>query len=185
MPPAAPDTNETPEGWRTVRASCPISGRRRTAALADRGLDAADPGRQGDDAGPALLLQARGRFDDDRRQRRVRRRAGFRARLCAGPLHRRAVRPNCATSCSSGSGRTRRARSPKTCSRRLHQLSLRFHLGRRTGAVTKVVERGTKSIDIMLYFLLFNLAPTHHRTERGGGDLLPQFRHRPGRRDGR
>jgi len=43
---------------------------------------------------------------------------------------------------------------------RLHQLSLRFHLGRRTGHVTKVVERGTKSIDIMLYFLLFNLAPT-------------------------
>jgi ATP-binding cassette subfamily B protein len=42
----------------------------------------------------------------------------------------------------------------------LHQLSLRFHLERRTGAVTKVVERGTKSIDIMLYFLLFNLAPT-------------------------
>jgi len=43
---------------------------------------------------------------------------------------------------------------------RLHQLSLRFHLGRRTGNVTKVVERGTKSIDFMLYFLLFNLAPT-------------------------
>ncbi len=42
----------------------------------------------------------------------------------------------------------------------LHQLSLRFHLSRRTGAVTKVIERGTKSIDIMLYFLLFNIAPT-------------------------
>jgi len=42
----------------------------------------------------------------------------------------------------------------------LHQLSLRFHLERRTGAVTKVVERGTKSIDTMLYFLLFNIAPT-------------------------
>jgi ATP-binding cassette, subfamily B, heavy metal transporter len=42
----------------------------------------------------------------------------------------------------------------------LHQLSLRFHLARRTGAVTKVIERGTKSIDMMLYFLLFNLAPT-------------------------
>ncbi|MFC7536186.1 ABCB family ABC transporter ATP-binding protein/permease [Sphingomonas sp. GCM10030256] len=42
----------------------------------------------------------------------------------------------------------------------LHQLSLRFHLERRTGAVTKVIERGSKSIDIMLYFLLFNLAPT-------------------------
>ncbi|HWI86974.1 MAG TPA: ABC transporter ATP-binding protein/permease [Sphingomonas sp.] len=42
----------------------------------------------------------------------------------------------------------------------LHRLSLRFHLERRTGAVTKVIERGTKSIDTMLYFLLFNIAPT-------------------------
>ena len=44
--------------------------------------------------------------------------------------------------------------------RHLHSLSLRFHLERRTGAVTKVIERGTKSIDVMLYFLLFNIAPT-------------------------
>jgi len=44
--------------------------------------------------------------------------------------------------------------------RHLHGLSLRFHLERRTGAVTKVIERGTKSIDTMLYFLLFNIAPT-------------------------
>ena len=44
--------------------------------------------------------------------------------------------------------------------RHLHNLSLSFHLERRTGAVTKVVERGTKSIDTMLYFLLFNIAPT-------------------------
>jgi ATP-binding cassette subfamily B protein len=43
---------------------------------------------------------------------------------------------------------------------RLHELSLRFHLGRRTGEVTKTIERGTKSIDAMLYFLLFNIAPT-------------------------
>jgi ATP-binding cassette subfamily B protein len=43
---------------------------------------------------------------------------------------------------------------------RLHQLSLRFHLARRTGEVTKVIERGTKSIDTMLYFMLFNIAPT-------------------------
>jgi ATP-binding cassette, subfamily B, heavy metal transporter len=42
----------------------------------------------------------------------------------------------------------------------LHKLSLRFHLSRRTGAVTKIIERGTKSIDIMLYFMLFNIAPT-------------------------
>ncbi|WP_341712136.1 ABC transporter ATP-binding protein/permease [Erythrobacter sp.] len=43
---------------------------------------------------------------------------------------------------------------------RLHQLSLRFHLSRRTGEVTKTIDRGTKSIDVMLYFLLFNIAPT-------------------------
>src|SRR3954471_21978106 len=44
--------------------------------------------------------------------------------------------------------------------RHIHDLSLRFHLERRTGALTKIVERGTKSIDMMLYFLLFNIAPT-------------------------
>jgi len=43
---------------------------------------------------------------------------------------------------------------------RLHRLSLRFHLARRTGEVTKTIDRGTKSIDVMLYFLLFNVAPT-------------------------
>jgi len=44
--------------------------------------------------------------------------------------------------------------------RHIHSLSLRFHLERRTGSLTKIVERGTKSIDMMLYFLLFNIAPT-------------------------
>ncbi|MEO7240148.1 MAG: ABC transporter ATP-binding protein/permease [Sphingomicrobium sp.] len=44
--------------------------------------------------------------------------------------------------------------------RHVHRLSLRFHLERRTGSLTKIVERGTKSIDMMLYFLLFNIAPT-------------------------
>jgi ATP-binding cassette subfamily B protein len=44
--------------------------------------------------------------------------------------------------------------------RHIHDLSLRFHLNRQTGALTKIVERGTKSIDTMLYFLLFNIGPT-------------------------
>ncbi|HET7709255.1 MAG TPA: ABC transporter ATP-binding protein/permease [Sphingomicrobium sp.] len=44
--------------------------------------------------------------------------------------------------------------------RHIHELSLRFHLERRTGSLSKIVERGTKSIDMMLYFLLFNIAPT-------------------------
>ncbi len=44
--------------------------------------------------------------------------------------------------------------------RHLHNLSLRFHLNRKTGGVTRVIERGTSTIDTMLYFLLFNIAPT-------------------------
>ena len=47
-----------------------------------------------------------------------------------------------------------------TVFRHVHNLSLRFHLERRTGSLTKIVERGTKSIDMMLYFILFNIAPT-------------------------
>ncbi|MBB4631790.1 ABCB family ABC transporter ATP-binding protein/permease [Sphingosinicella soli] len=43
---------------------------------------------------------------------------------------------------------------------RIHDLSLRFHLERRTGALTRIIERGTKSVDTMLYFLAFNIAPT-------------------------
>src|SRR4029078_8339558 len=43
--------------------------------------------------------------------------------------------------------------------RHVHDPPLRFHLERRAGSLTKIVERGTKSIDMMLYFLLFNLAP--------------------------
>src|SRR4051795_9788291 len=47
-----------------------------------------------------------------------------------------------------------------TVFRHVHDLSLRFHLERRTGSLTKIVERGTKSIDMMLYFILFNIVPT-------------------------
>ncbi len=42
----------------------------------------------------------------------------------------------------------------------LHKLSLRYHLERRTGGLSRIMERGIKSIDTMLYFLLFNIVPT-------------------------
>lgn len=42
----------------------------------------------------------------------------------------------------------------------LHALSLRFHLDRRTGAVSRAIERGTKGIDFLLAFMLFNVLPT-------------------------
>ena len=57
-------------------------------------------------------------------------------------------------------GQTATATLAQDVFNRLHRLSLRFHLSRRTGEVTKTIERGTKSIDTMLYFLLFNIAPT-------------------------
>ncbi len=44
--------------------------------------------------------------------------------------------------------------------RHLHALSLRFHLERRTGGLSRVIERGTKAIDLLLRFSLFNIIPT-------------------------
>ncbi len=42
----------------------------------------------------------------------------------------------------------------------LHNLSLQFHLERRTGGLSRVIERGTKGIDTILRYLLFNSVPT-------------------------
>ncbi len=44
--------------------------------------------------------------------------------------------------------------------RHLHRLSLAFHLTRQTGRVSRAVERGTKGIEFLLRFTLFNVAPT-------------------------
>ena len=44
--------------------------------------------------------------------------------------------------------------------RHLHALSLRYHLQRRTGALARIVERGTKGIEVILRFSLFNSIPT-------------------------
>ncbi|WP_018631477.1 ABCB family ABC transporter ATP-binding protein/permease [Neomegalonema perideroedes] len=41
----------------------------------------------------------------------------------------------------------------------LHQLSLRFHLQRKTGALSRIIDRGVKGVDFLLRFLVFNLAP--------------------------
>ena len=44
--------------------------------------------------------------------------------------------------------------------RHLHALSLRFHLSRRTGGLSRVIERGVKAIEFLLRFTLFNVGPT-------------------------
>ena len=42
----------------------------------------------------------------------------------------------------------------------LHALSLRFHLERQTGGVSRDIERGSRGISYLLNFMLFNILPT-------------------------
>ncbi|XP_033222968.1 ATP-binding cassette sub-family B member 6, mitochondrial [Belonocnema kinseyi] len=44
--------------------------------------------------------------------------------------------------------------------RHLHTLSLRWHLGRKTGEVLRVMDRGTDSINNLLNYILFSILPT-------------------------
>ena len=44
--------------------------------------------------------------------------------------------------------------------RHLHKLSLRFHLDRQTGGLSRAIERGTKGIEFVLRMMTFNLIPT-------------------------
>ena len=42
----------------------------------------------------------------------------------------------------------------------MHQLSLRFHLERRTGGLSRIIERGTKGIETIVRFTILNSIPT-------------------------
>ncbi len=42
----------------------------------------------------------------------------------------------------------------------LHRLALRFHLERQTGGVSRAVQRGTRGIESLLSYMLFNILPT-------------------------
>jgi ABC-type transport system involved in Fe-S cluster assembly fused permease/ATPase subunit len=44
--------------------------------------------------------------------------------------------------------------------RHMHALSLRFHLDRQTGGLSRVIERGTRGITFVLDFMLFSIVPT-------------------------
>jgi ATP-binding cassette, subfamily B, heavy metal transporter len=43
--------------------------------------------------------------------------------------------------------------------RHLHALSLRFHLGRQTGGVSRDIERGTRGISTLMSYMLFSIIP--------------------------
>ena len=42
----------------------------------------------------------------------------------------------------------------------MHELSLRFHLERRTGGLSRIIERGTKGIETIVRYTMLSMAPT-------------------------
>ena len=41
----------------------------------------------------------------------------------------------------------------------IHKLSLRYHISRKTGALSRIIERGVKGLEFLLRFLLFSIGP--------------------------
>lgn len=57
----------------------------------------------------------------------------------------------------------------------LHRLSLRFHLERQTGGMSRDIDRGTKGISFLLNFTLFNILPTLVEILLVAGILLKKY----------
>jgi ATP-binding cassette, subfamily B, heavy metal transporter len=57
----------------------------------------------------------------------------------------------------------------------LHALSLRFHLERQTGGVSRDIERGSRGISFLLNFMLFNILPTLLEISLVMGILIVQY----------
>jgi ATP-binding cassette subfamily B protein len=43
--------------------------------------------------------------------------------------------------------------------RHIHRLSMRYHITRKTGGLSRIIERGVKGVDFLLRFLLFSIGP--------------------------
>jgi ATP-binding cassette, subfamily B, heavy metal transporter len=41
----------------------------------------------------------------------------------------------------------------------IHRLSMRYHIGRRTGGLSRIIERGVKGVDFLLRFMLLSMGP--------------------------
>ncbi len=59
--------------------------------------------------------------------------------------------------------------------RHLHRLDLNFHLSRRTGGLSRDIERGTGGISFLLRFMLFNIIPTLLEISLVAGILLVNY----------
>src|SRR5438445_4915153 len=57
----------------------------------------------------------------------------------------------------------------------MHELSLRFHLERKTGGLTRVLERGRLGIEVIVRMVILQLAPTIVEVTLRMGVLLWQF----------
>lgn len=57
----------------------------------------------------------------------------------------------------------------------LHQLDLDFHLSRKTGGLSRDIERGTTGVSFLLRFLLFNIVPTLLELVMVAAILFSQF----------
>ena len=41
----------------------------------------------------------------------------------------------------------------------IHRLSMRYHIARKTGGLSRIIERGVKGVEFLLRFLLFSIGP--------------------------
>ena len=57
----------------------------------------------------------------------------------------------------------------------LYSLSLRYHLDRKTGGITRDLERGTNSLSSILNYLVFNIIPTAAEFALVAAILLGQY----------
>ncbi len=62
-----------------------------------------------------------------------------------------------------------------TVFRHLHALSLRFHLERQTGGMSRDIERGTRGIESLMRFTLFSILPTLVEMVMVGGILVWKY----------
>ena len=57
----------------------------------------------------------------------------------------------------------------------LHQLSLRYHLERRTGGISRDIERGTRSVSSLLNYMVFSILPIFVEVALIAGILLDRY----------
>ncbi|MBE9476032.1 MAG: ABC transporter ATP-binding protein/permease [Proteobacteria bacterium] len=59
--------------------------------------------------------------------------------------------------------------------RHIHRMSLRYHIDRKTGALSRIIERGVKGVEFLLRFMLFSIGPLVLELMFVGGILFYLF----------